>query len=524
MSTDSKTLSARARSAAQSGNWPVVRRCAEEILRHNAAEAEGHFLTGLAAKATRRAADAIKAFEKTMSLDPARYDAAVELAGLFLGLQRQTEAYRLLESYRDRLHNSPRYLDMAGTTYSNLGTPEKAWELFERANELQPGIHRFQANLAGCCVHVGRIGQAKKLYRKLLEHHPSHQRHHYQLSGLDKARDDTHIREMKEILAGKNLPPDKNIFLYYAIGKELEDLGHWDEAFGFYKKAGDAIATIARYDVARDEALIGKIVDVCSADWLMSGSPGESPHLPDKTAVFIIGLPRTGTTLVERILSSHSQVESAGETHFLELAIARESGVPNPQGINDAVIEAAGNIDSGRIASAYLADVAYLLADNPLFIEKLPENILYAGFIAREFPDAKLVHVTRHPMDACLALYKQSYFRYAYTLDDLARYYIAHDRLVRHWQAVLGKRLVEISYEDLVQQQENETRSLLKRLGLDFEPACLAFETNPKATATASSVQVRQKMHTGSVGKWRCFEKHLQPLQQALEAAGIDTT
>jgi hypothetical protein len=137
------------------------------------------------------------------------------------------------------------------------------------------------------------------------------------------------------------------------------------------------------------------------------------------------------------------------------------------------------------------------------------------------FPRARIVCLRRHPLDTCFALYKQSFFRYAYSLDDLARYYAAHERLHRHWRAILGERLVELRYEDLVADQEGQTRRLLDAVGLGFEPACLAFEHNRAPAATASAAQVRERIHARSVGKWKRFAHHLGPLRERLEAEGV---
>jgi hypothetical protein len=193
----------------------------------------------------------------------------------------------------------------------------------------------------------------------------------------------------------------------------------------------------------------------------------------------------------------------------------------NQIGITGAQIEAAARRDPESIAKAYVDAVSHRLGDEPYFVEKLPENVLYLGFIAKSWPDAKIVHLRRHPMDACFAVYKQSFFRFAYSLDDLARYYLAYDRLSRHWRTVLGSRMVELNYEDLVSDQEAETRRLLQALGLDFEEACLRFDQNVAPVATASSVQVREKVHTRSVGKWKKFERQLQSLREQLEQGGV---
>jgi len=205
----------------------------------------------------------------------------------------------------------------------------------------------------------------------------------------------------------------------------------------------------------------------------------------------------------------------------MQRVLRRVSGVEGSEAMSPAVIAAAAGKDISLVANGYLDAVAYRLDDKPVFIEKLPENMLYLGFIAKAFPHARLVYLRRNPMDACFALYKQSFFKFAYTLENLGRYYVAHDRLVRHWRSLLGARLAEVEYEALIADQEDQTRRLLERLGLAFEQACLDFDQNETAIATASSAQVREKIHARSVNRWKRFETELQPLKHMLENAGI---
>jgi hypothetical protein len=235
----------------------------------------------------------------------------------------------------------------------------------------------------------------------------------------------------------------------------------------------------------------------------------------------VVGLPRTGTTLTERIIASHSQVESADETFFMQIAIKRASGLNGGNETTPEIIAAAARSDIRRIAAGYLDAVEYRLAGRPFFIDKYPLNFLYLGFIAKAFPRARIVLLRRHPMDACFAMYKQSFFRFAYTLEDVGRYYLAYERLYRHWAKVLRDRLIEVKYESLVADPEGQVRLLLDELGLEFEQACLDFEQNETPSATASSVQVREKVHQRSVNKWKNFAHQLQGLKDYLEQAGI---
>jgi tetratricopeptide (TPR) repeat protein len=534
MTSNLSQISITARKAVQHQDWATVAACANEILQQDPNSAEGYFLTGIVERASQRPVLAAQAFEKALELDTRRYDAAIELANQYVVAQRNGEAVDLLEKYESALGNSPMYLDLAGTVYTDIGLSQKAWPLYKKANELQPGIDLFQANLAACGVYLGKIEEARAIYQGLLKRFPGHRRNHHQLSRLGKAKDSTHIEQMKQILRSSDDPPKKNIFLYYAIGKELEDLEQWEECFDYYKKGGDAVTEVANYDVAEDIAIIDKIIEVCNADWLQEDQPQSrvqddganslSATATGKTPVFIVGLPRTGTTLTERILSSHSQVVSVGETQFLQTVLRQESGVQGLEAMNPAMAEAAAKADMSLIAKGYMDKLNYRLGDEPLFIDKLPFNFLFLGYIARAWPDARIIHLGRNPMDACFSMYKQIFtwaYKFSYSLEGLGRYYVAYDRMRQHWREILKDRMIEVEYESLVTDHEGETRSLLDKLGLDFEQACLDFDQNKAPSATASSVQIREKAHTRSVNKWKKFEKQLQPLKDHLVAAGI---
>jgi len=517
-------VSAAARNAVFKRDWPTVEACAKEILRNEQLSPEGHFLAGLVEKASRRPASATESFATALELDVERYDAAIELANQHTVARRFAEAAALVSKYEDRLSNSPLYLHMAGTIYSRIGMAVKAWPLYRKADELQPGVDLFQANLATCAMFLGKTEDARQMYAALLERAPTHQGNHYQLAQLNKATDATHIDQMKEVLRSTNMSPDKNIFMYYAIGKEFEDLEEWEEAFRYFKMAGDAVMSVAVYDINSDLQLIDKIIEVCDANWLTKGAKNTPKESVEKTPIFLVGLPRSGTTLTERIISSHSQVASVDETQFMQMVIRRESGIDSDEKITPEMIGVAAKRDIDTIGDGYMNMLSYRLGDEPMFIDKLPFNLFYIGFIAKAFPNARIIHMKRNSMDSCFAMYKQVFagaYKFSYSLDGLGRFYVAYSRLVDHWTKVLGDRLIEVEYESLIADQEGQTRALLEKLGLGFEDSCLDFDKNASAIATASAVQVREKIHSRSVGRWRNYEKQLLPLKEYLEDGGI---
>jgi tetratricopeptide (TPR) repeat protein len=526
MNTEISNLSTAGRKAAAMQDWATVQLCADGILSRSQEEPEGFFLLGLVEKASEHPKNAVEAFEAVLRLDTNRYDAAVELASQYSMARRNGEVSELLARYEGSLDNSPKYLDMAGTIYTEIGRPEKAWPLYRRACELQPEIDLFQANLASNAVYVGEIETAKDIYTKLLARNPAHQRNHYQLARLERAQDARHVEQMLAVLHKTNLPPERNVFLHYALGKEYEDLQQWEKAFEHFKQAGDAAYGISNYRVEDDIAIIDKVIEVCDTSWLQNdvASAVENPAAGNMTPLFVVGLPRTGTTLTERIVASHSKVQSVGETEFVQMVLRRESGVAAIDKMTPEMIESMAGKDITLLRNGYLDTIGYRLNGSPIFIDKLPFNVLYLGFIAKAWPDTPIILQKRNPMDTCFSMYKQVFtwaYKYSYNLDTLGDYYIAYERLCQHWRETLGDRLVEVQYEELVSDQEPQTRQLLDKLGLEFEDACLNFEKNAAPSTTASSVQVRQKVHAGSVARWRRYEKQLQPLRDKLESAGI---
>ena len=324
------------------------------------------------------------------------------------------------------------------------------------------------------------------------------------------------LDEKRLLLASELL---RQLRLYQELGKELEDLEEWDKAFAAFEHGARARRSTIEYDEQGEIQTYAALDKLFTQSWMDSPGRGHDSDAP----IFVVGLPRTGTTLTERIIASHSRVESADESFFLQIAVRSASGVQSREDVSTRMIRMAARENPAIIRRHYLSAIGYRLGGKPLFVEKYPLNFLYLGFIARAFPEARIVHLRRHPMDACFAMYKQSFFRFAYTLDDLAEYYIAYDRLSRHWREHLGDRIVEVEYESLVSDPDARVRELLAGLGLEFEQACVDFHLNSAPSATASAVQIREKAHTRSVARWKRFEKHLRPLCERLEQAGIRT-
>ena len=318
--------------------------------------------------------------------------------------------------------------------------------------------------------------------------------------------------------------------LRHALAKELEDLGRDDEGFA-HLLAGNARKRAATgYRFERDQNLFDAVTrlfpEVLAAPAPADLAGGEIARAP----IFVVGMPRTGTTLVERILSSHSQVVSAGESQNFGVLLKRACRTPSPQVLDEATLAQSLHIDLQALGRDYVDRTRPPGRAPPRFVDKMPLNFFYLGHVARALPAASIVVLRRDPLDTGLSNFRQlfatgfSYYEYARDLRDIGRYYVQFDRLIAHWRATLPGRVHEVRYETLVADQRAETSRLLAHCRLPWEEACLHFERNEHAVATASAVQVRQPLYASSVGRWRRFERHLQPLIDELLAAGVPVT
>lgn len=407
-----------------------------------------------------------------------------QMAGLFIMASAFADAARCYEA---ALELAPRdtsvMQDLAGT-HAALGDLERAEELLDRAIALKPNLY-------------GAYQVRATLRRQTSAAH--------------------HVDAIRAAL--ERSPPEGISALSYALAKELEDLGEFTKSFAALERGARARRAQMKYDVRGDIAVMERIAQTFSADWLRTRlGRGEDRRDP----IFVMGLPRSGTTLTDRILSSHPAVESLGEptewaTALMDLA--------RPARTKEEVLARSAEIDPRTLGLRYLDRVQGYERKAPRFIDKTPINYLYLALIVVALPNASLVHVRRSPMDVCYALYKtpfQMAAPFSYDLEDLAAYYIAYDRLMRHWRAIAPGRFYEVIYEALVRDPPGESQRMLAHCGLDWDDACLRFERNAAPTATASAAQVREPIHQRSVGQWRAYERQLAPLSDRLRKAGID--
>ena len=244
-------------------------------------------------------------------------------------------------------------------------------------------------------------------------------------------------------------------------------------------------------------------------------------HCDSKRPIFILGLPRSGTTLVDRIISSHSQIDSLGEHKTLPFALMKAAGGDTAK---KNLIKRSTEIDFSNFGMRYCEGIDGFGSAAPRLVDKTPQNFLYLGLIQLAMPEARIIHMRRQAMDSCYAIYKTLFragYPFSYSLQDLGRYYIAYDRLMAHWRKTIPGAFIDVDYETLISDQEGETRRILDYLDLGWEDACLEFHRHEGPAATASAAQVRQPVYSSSVGLWRKYEKQLTPFANKLREHGI---
>ena len=479
-----------------------------------------HFLVGLVALEGKQRQVAHEAFKSVVKLDRDHAAAWAHLAKLNVGEGRIAAAESALREVRRVQPNDPMVIELTGTVLNSLGEYEAAELFFERAHEMSPQNPSALMNLGNVRVFLGKIDDAVALFKRAIDLEPNSAQCHWGLANSAKAKDDTHIKTMQGLIHSGRQSKRSQGFLHYAIGKENEDLGNWPEAFSAFTQGARARRETVEFNEADETAMFEAIKETYTAQWLANCPAGAEDPAP----IFVLGQPRTGTTLIERVITSHSQVYSAGELQQFGLAVRRASRHADPKRFSKELFIAAATVNPAEIGNMYLRSTAKLRDKSPFFVDKLPVNYLNIPLILAALPKAKIVHLVRGPMDACFASFKQLFadaYLHSYDQSEMARHHARYRDLMAHFRQEFPGRIVDISYEDTARDLEPNARKLINALKLDWEDACLNFHESSSGVATASSVQVREPAHTRSIGRWRRYETQLLPMMGELTRLGV---
>lgn len=456
----------------------------EERLALNPNDAVGHFNLGLLYKRAMRYDDAVAAYQR-----------AIEL-----GIDDVQEVYSNL-----------------GVLYSDARQPDRAREMYEKSLALAPDYIPALFNLAGLLEEQGEREQAVELFERILSIEPRYWDALSRLAGVRpiESPDDPLVESLKAAVAATENEPVAREGLLFALGKVLDDVGDYGEAFDAYRRANELGRRLrGRYDADRAERGIASMLARFDEYWLRQAETSGSA-----SPIFICGMYRSGSTLVEQVLSAHPSVQMGGELDVLPRLLA-ERLQPFPQRLADVT-----PAELSAVADDYMAALQQLFPGATHVTDKRPDNVLHLGLIRAMFPAAKIIHTRRQLRDNCLSVWFQQLgapLSYATDLADTAHYYRLQERLVEHWQALLGENIFTVDYDALVRDPEPVLRALLGFLGLPWDDACLEFQRARSQVRTASVWQVREPLHTRSSGRWRNYLPYIEDID-ALKEQGEET-
>jgi len=464
---------------------------------------------------------AIAAGRRATALKSGDLDAHYNLG---LALADSDLAQEAADSYRKALALNPKHglsWNNLGATLEKLGDMSAAEDAYFRAVQLNRRHAEAQNNLGAIYSVQGKLDEARACFEDAIEANPGFVSPHYNLSSLktyDKG--DPHLEQLEEIVlrADATQSLDARIRLSFALGKAREDVGNYDAAFVAYENGNRLQHNRFPVDEKKADAQLAKIVDVFDRSFFEART---KPALSDRTPIFIVGMPRSGTTLIEQILASHPEVYGGGELSELRQVLATPPGATASTVFTDYAADL-NSVEFEALGHEYLEQVWTLSPGSRFISDKMPANYFFIGMIHLIFPDAKIIHSIRDPIDSCFSCYARLFnktMEFAYDLGTLGRYAVRYLRLMWHWHEALPvDTVLDVRYEDVVDDVEVQARRMLDYIGLPWNDDCLKFYKNKRQVKTASIAQVRRPIYKSSIGRCKNFEKHLGALRNIIDA------
>ncbi|MDH3747366.1 MAG: sulfotransferase [Gammaproteobacteria bacterium] len=491
----------------------------KEVLRDNPNNVDALRMLGIIAYSVSDIDEAERLFRRAVKLAPDFVNAIIDLGNTLKDQNRFEEA---IDCFRQAINLEPTGVKahfLLASTLSPAALSNEAIESYERVLELRPKHAGAKLGLGHMLKTVGRQEEAVQAYRDCIELKPNKGETYWSLANLKTySLTDDDIREMESWVDNEDIGDESRVNFLFALAKAHEDSGDFDRAWDYYEKGNSTRRMLEQYDPVGTEVQNDGIIEVFSKE-VMEKSDGRGDR--DRSPIFVVGLPRSGSTLIEQILASHSKVEGTSELPYVQ-QVARTLDRNRADGINypEALLELEEK-HFKALGKDYL-DRAQMhrLEQTPHFIDKMPNNYPSVGFIHLMLPNAKIIDARRYPLDSCLSCYRQLFGRgqpFTYDLTDIGEYFLQYQRLMDHWHEVLPGRVLTVQYEDVVTDFEAQVRRLLDYCELPWENACLRFHDTDRPVRTASSEQVRQPIYSKSVHFWRNHEKRLDELVEVLQ-------
>ena len=405
-----------------------------------------------------------------------------------------------------------------GTVYTRASLHEEGIQAYLKSISLKDNQPRVHLSLGHVYKTIGLQEESIKSYKKTIELDPQNGEAYWSLANLKTYRfTNEEVSEMLEQLKNKDLPDREKVHFQFSLGKSYEDEKKFKRSFDFYLRGNNLNRGRNTYDPKAIEAMVEREIRFFNNEFFKKR---ETWGARNNDPIFIVGLPRSGSTLIEQILASHSDVEGTMELPNM-LNIARKLGNTSREGSNyPEILDSISKSESVELGEQYIKETQRLRSKSPYFIDKMPNNFSHVGLINLILPNSKIIDARRNPMDTCFSCFKQLFARgqaFTYDLQEIGRYYLSYIRLMDHWQKVLPDKVYLVEYEKMISNQEEETKKLLKFCDLSFQENCLKFYENKRAVKTASSEQVRQPIYKRGINYWKNFEESLVDLKVSLQ-------
>jgi tetratricopeptide (TPR) repeat protein len=456
---------------------------------------------------------------RAIAIAPDFHQALGNLGKILVDNNKHVEAIEIYQRLLDLKPNDDDAWAGCGRALAQAGRVKDAEEAYRKSLEINPKAPSVHMARAHMLKTLGNQEKALEAYRKSIEFNPALGESYWSMANLKVFRfADQEVSAMEQQLGSDDLKEESRVNFLFSLGKAYEDRKDYEKAWHHYHQGNQLRRTTVVYDAVENELHLKNIREVFSKE-LIQAHEGAGHDAPDP--IFIVGLPRTGSTLVEQILASHSQVEGTAELPNLG-AIANGTGKYRPDGLGyPDTIATLTKRDFESYGKEYLKQIArHRVLGTPYFIDKMPNNFIHAGWIKLVLPNAKIINTRRHPMDSLLGVYKQLFAKgqpFTYDTMDLAEFYRCYMEIMTHWHEVLPGQVLDVHYEDTVTDLETQVRRILDFCGLEFEESCLRFYETARPVKTASSEQVRQPIYTSALGLWKKYGDNLAEWQEELK-------
>lgn len=500
----------------QNGQFDRAIGILQQILARDPEHVEANYALGMALHKVNRNELAIPRLLKTVALRPKMFDPMLNLGTVQRAAGRLADAQASLERAIAIKPTSSKAHVTLGLLLVDRNDIDGAARMFERAAALQPLNGEAHAQLGLIHKTRGNTEQALICYRRAVALKPQYGEAHRGLAYVRTFKEyDKDIEVMEQVYRAPSTPESERMLLGFALGKAFDDLQRYDEAFGYLLEGNRLKRKTGHFSIAKNAELFANHKRELGRAF---AERHRGHATTDATAIFIVGMPRSGTSLAEQILASHPDVHGGGELEFVgQLTGQLHEFVA--QGTYPGAAVSIGREAAASLAFRYLRKIGALNQSAACFTDKMPHNFLSLGLLRLMFKDLRVVHCMRHPLDTILSCFQHDFSHshdYNLSLDSLALYYTLYMELMAHWDEVMGERIHPLRYEHMVQDQSGQSRALIGFVGLQWDESVMNFADNARRVTTPSSWQVRNKIYASSCGRWRNYEKHLAHLQDAI--------